>query len=188
MQRWRKALTLSWLLLAALPAQAAELNPDGLHEQPWFLQSFLELQEDWRAAADHGRHFVVLWELKGCPLCLRLHQQLLGDADIASYIRSHFDVLQLNFIGSRKVLGFDGQEWPEKELARQQGVEGTPSMQIYALKGGPQGPREVLRIRGLPERERFLSMLRYVETRAYERQSFEEFSAAASTAAMRRSS
>ncbi len=184
MQRWRTAMGL--LLAMTLPA-AAQLNDDGLHEQPWFLHSFLELPDDWHAAAESGRHFVVLWELKGCPLCQRLHQQLLSDPDIASYMRQHFDVLQLNLIGSRKVLGFDRQERTEKDLARQQRVEGTPSMQIYAISTGPQAPREVLRIRGLPDRARFMTMLRYVQTRAYEHQSYDEFSGAASASATRRS-
>ncbi|NJM34268.1 MAG: hypothetical protein HC850_05630 [Rhodomicrobium sp.] len=38
-----------------LPAAGAELSEDGLYQQPWFLQSFLTLKDDFQGAQANGR-------------------------------------------------------------------------------------------------------------------------------------
>lgn len=52
----------------------AEVGNDGLHKQPWFHQSFLELADDVHEAADEGKFLVVLIEQSGCPYCRELHE------------------------------------------------------------------------------------------------------------------
>ena len=54
---------------AARTGFAAEVGDDGLHKQPWFLDTFLELGDDLAAAADNGRHLMILYEQNGCPYC-----------------------------------------------------------------------------------------------------------------------
>jgi len=51
-------------------AQTAEprVGDDGLHIQPWFSQSFLDLKEDLAEAASTGRRLVIFWEQRGCPI------------------------------------------------------------------------------------------------------------------------
>ena len=48
-------------------ARAAELGDDGLHKQPWFLQSFLTLADDVAEAEAAGKRLVVIFEQRGCP-------------------------------------------------------------------------------------------------------------------------
>src|SRR5215470_10442177 len=101
----------SALALAGTRAQAqAILTDDGIYKQPWFLESFLELADDLEGATKQGKRFAVLWELRGCPYCRDLHLVNFARADISDYIKANFVILQLHFVGSRKVTDFDGQE------------------------------------------------------------------------------
>ena len=111
------------------------LTEDGLYRQPWFLESFLELADDLAAAANSGKRFAVMWELRGCPYCRETHLVNFARADIADYIKANFDILQLNIIGSRKVTDFDGTEISEKALAAKYGVRFTPTFQFFPESG-----------------------------------------------------
>ena len=62
-------------------------------------------------------------------------------AAIADYVKTNFEVLQLNIIGSRKVTDFDGAELSEKELAAKYGVRFTPTFQFFA--GRADAPQEL---------------------------------------------
>ena len=37
-------------------------------------ESFLDLREDQKEAADAGKHFAILWEQRGCPYCREMHR------------------------------------------------------------------------------------------------------------------
>jgi thioredoxin-related protein len=120
----RQALRLTGALAAvplALPtrAQTADprLNDDGLHVQPWFSQTFLDLKEDLAEAAASGRRLVIFWEQRGCPYCRELHRVNLADPEIVSYIKDNFLALQLNLYGSREMTDFDGTKMEERQLA-----------------------------------------------------------------------
>src|SRR5262249_21900570 len=100
--------------------------------------------------------------------------------DISNYVKSNFDVLQLNIIGSRKVTDFDGTEIAEKDMARKYNVRFTPTFQFFgerasSLKGLPPDKREVARTAGYLRPDDFLAMFRYVREKAYERKSFRDF-------------
>ena len=78
-----------------------------------------------------------MWELKGCPYCKETHFVNFARADIADYIKSNFEVLQLNIIGSRKVTDFDGAEMSEKDLAAKYDVRYTPTLQFFPERAAP---------------------------------------------------
>jgi thioredoxin-related protein len=161
------------LLARTGTARAVELSEDGLHQQPWFLQSFLNLKEDLRGARAAGKTFVVLWELKGCPYCKLLHTVNFANPRIASYAQENFDFLQLNIIGSRAVTDFDGTELPEKALAVRYRVSGTPTL-LFFVEDDASGAREVARTK-YREPAEFLGMLRFVREKGYETTSFDEW-------------
>jgi thioredoxin-related protein len=170
--------------LAAAPTRRAQaeavMTDDGLYTQPWFLQSFLEYSDDLQAAADKGKRFAVLWELRGCPYCKQLHLVSFAKPEIESFIRARFEILQLNIVGSREVTDFDGQKLPEKEMARKYGVRYTPTLQFFpetAAGLGAKSPREreVARAVGYREPAPFLATFRYVAERAYEKGSLEDY-------------
>jgi thioredoxin-related protein len=163
------------------PALArAALGEDGLYHLDWYLESFLDLAEDLAAATAKGKRFAILWGLKGCPACRRMHMVHLAEPRIESYLRSHFEILHLNILGARPVTDFDGTQAGEKALAARYGVNGTPAIQFFpeTLEGLPSKPpagREVMRMPGLPEPEEFLAVFRYVREKGYERGSFADW-------------
>ena len=156
------------------------LTEDGLYRQPWFLESFLELADDLAGAANSGKRFAVLWELRGCPYCRETHLVNFARADIADYIKANFDILQLNIIGSRKVTDFDGAEISEKALAAKYGVRFTPTFQFFpesAAGLGEKTPekREVARAPGYLRPDDFVALFRFVREKGYETRSFREY-------------
>ncbi|NKC11637.1 MAG: thioredoxin fold domain-containing protein [Gammaproteobacteria bacterium] len=157
-----------------------EVGDDGLHEQPWFLETFLEMSDDLSGAADEGRRFAVIWEQKGCPYCRELHRVNFADAGLVDYFTRHFSVVQLNLWGAREVTDFDGEVLEERELARKWRVNYTPTVQFFPAdltgKEGQDGVRvEVARMPGYFKPFHFRSMLEFVNTSAYERMTFQRF-------------
>ena len=171
-------------MLAPFPrpaaASALKLSDDGLYIKPWFLESFLELPDDLKEAAAKNKRLVIMWELKGCPYCKKIHEINLADPAIENFIKDRFEVLQLNIVGSREVTDFDGQKLPEKQFAQKYGVRYTPTFQFFpdtvdGLAQKVPAAREVARWQGYMEPKPFLSMFRFVADKAYEKMSLNEF-------------
>ena len=153
---------------------------DGLHAQPWFMNSFLELPDDLEETRIAGKRFAVIWEQEGCPYCRELHRVNFSRADVRDYIRNHFGVLQLDLLGSRKVTDFDGEVIEEKMLARKWRVHFTPTIQFFpdsleVVSEKPGGDVEVARMPGYFKPFHFITMFEYVYERAYERVGFQDF-------------
>lgn len=180
----RNLLVGSAALLTPLPGLAAasdlKLNDDGLYTKPWFLESLLELPDDLKEAADKKKRLVIMWELKGCPYCKKIHEVNLADPTTETFIKDKFEVLQLNIIGSREVTDFDGQKLSEKQLAQKYGVRYTPTFQFFpdTVEGLAQkapAAREVARWQGYMEPKPFMAMFRFVADKAYEKMSLNDF-------------
>jgi thioredoxin-related protein len=168
--------------LAAGAGARAEpvMTDDGFYREPWFIESFLDLPEDLAGARAHGRHFAVMWELRGCPYCRETHLVNFARPDIAEFVRNNFDVLQLNVLGSRKVTDFDGEELTEKQLAAKYAVRFTPTIQFFegtadVLKARAAPQREVIRIPGYLRPDDFLDVFRYVTQKGDSTKTFREF-------------
>jgi thioredoxin-related protein len=162
------------------PARAAAvMTDDGYYREDWFLDSFLDLEDDRRNAAAAGRQLAVIWEQRGCPYCRDTHLVNFADHDIEAYVRAHFDMLELNLHGARTVTDFDGERIGERQLAAKYGIRGTPAIQFFPDRGdlaakAPQD-REVHRIHGYMRPKDFLIMFMFAGERAYERGSLRDF-------------
>ena len=170
-------LVLSVVATSSRAASETEptLGDNGLHVQPWFLDSFLELSDDLAEAAAEGKHFAVVWEQRGCPYCREMHRVNLADERIKSFVISNFVVLQLDLWGSRKVTDFDGDELEERDLARKWGVNFTPTIVFFpddpnAVRGKDGRTAEVFRMPGYFKPFHFNFLFHYVQSKGYERQ------------------
>ncbi len=167
--------------LSSLGARAAAvLGDDGIYHQPWFLESFLELADDAEAAAAKGKRFAIMWELRGCPYCRDTHLINFAKPEIESFVKERFDILQLNLLGSREVLDFDGEKLAEKKLAQKYGVRFTPTLQFFdenprELGGRAPQARESARSVGYLAPKDFLALFRYVTERAYRKGTLQEY-------------
>jgi thioredoxin-related protein len=167
--------------LAPSPVKAAaKLGDDGLYQMDWYLESFLDLAEDLAGATAKGKRFAILWGLRGCPFCRRMHEVHLMDPQIENYICDNFEVLHLNHIGSRAVTDFDGRKLTEKALGEAYGIRFTPTIQflpekVEGLAGKSGQAREIARMPGLLEPPEFLAMFRYLREKGYDRLSFPDW-------------
>jgi thioredoxin-related protein len=178
----RRALMMAGggLALAMSPARAAPvMTDDGYYREDWFLDGFLELADDLKRTAAAGKQLVVIWEQRGCPYCRDTHLINFAQKDIETYIRNHFEVIELDLLGSRVVTDFDGEKLGERRLAAKYGVHGTPVIQFFPEKNdlGLKAPREreVNRIQGYVPPRGFLIMFAFVADRAYERGSLRDY-------------
>lgn len=163
------ALVASTAVVRAAPV----LGDDGNYAQDWYLDSFLDLADDVRAAADKGKSFAVQWGMRGCPACQRLHQVYLVKPDVSGFLQEKFDIVHLDTFGSREVTDINGDRLGEKALAAKRGVRTTPTFQFFAVSKGK--PLEVARMPGLLGEPDFLAMFRFVADRGYETGSFDEW-------------
>src|SRR3954447_3189748 len=165
--------TLAATLVGARAHGEPVLTEDGLYRQPWFLESFLELSEDLQGAANLGKRFAIMWELRGCPYCREIHLVNFARPEIEDYIKSNFEILQLNIIGSRKVTDFDGAEISEKALAAKYAVRFTPTFQFFpesaaaGLAEKAPDKREIARAPGYMRPDDFLALFRFVREKGY---------------------
>ncbi len=169
------------LMPLALPARAQELGDDGLHKQPWFYESFLEMGPDLQDAADQGKGLVVMFEQKGCPYCRELHRVNFNIPEIVDYQTAHFLTVQLNLWGDRVVTDFDGEQLPEKELAQKWMVNFTPTIVFFS--GDNAGATsleeaESFRMPGYFKPFHYASGLEYVSTGMYDEVGFQRFARA----------
>jgi len=149
------------------------MTDDGFYTEPWFLESFLELADDLAAARDKNKRLAIMWELRGCPYCRDTHLINFARPEIADYIKARFDILQLNIVGSRDVVDFDGEKLSEKMFARKYEVRSVPTFQFFAdtvagLADKIPRQREVARVQGYIEPQPFLDVFRFVANRDYE--------------------
>jgi thioredoxin-related protein len=165
----RGLLASAMMAVAAAPALAkARLGEDGLYHEDWYLESFLDLAEDLGNAGQGGKRFAILWGLRNCPPCRRMHEVHLADPAIEAYIRDNFALLHLNLLGAREVTDFDGSKLTEKALAKRYGIEGTPAIQFFptsvtGLAAKAPQDREVARMASLPEPQAFIAQFRAVK-------------------------
>jgi thioredoxin-related protein len=156
------------------------MTDDGFYRESWFIESFLDMPADLAAAHLHGKHFAVMWELRGCPYCRDTHLINFARPDIAVFVRDRFDILQLNVLGSLKVTDFDGEVLTEKQLAAKYGVHFTPTIQFFegtaeSLKQHSGQQREAIRIPGYLRPDDFLDVFRYVAQKGDSGKTFREF-------------
>lgn len=179
----REVLLGAGAMLASGPVSSratAVITDDGYYREDWFIDSFLELADDHAAARTKGKNFAVMWELKGCPYCRETHLVNFARPDIQEFTKTNFDILPLNILGSRKVIDFDGEELPEKQLAAKYGIKFTPTIQFFpssldGIKDLAPMKREVIRIPGYLRPDDFLDVFRFVAQRESGVKTFREF-------------
>lgn len=174
---------LALAMTALTPAYAAEepkleMNEDGLHIQPWFLQSFLDLRDDHAELASEGKLLAVLFEQRGCPYCREMHRVNFQKQQVVDYLKKHYGIVQLNLWGSRMVTDFDGEELEERELGRKWAVNFTPTTVLFGNEA-PEGKSgkeiEAARMPGYFKPFHFLSMFEFVKSEAYKKQGFQRY-------------
>lgn len=165
--------------MSAGPALAeVTLRDDGLHDQPFFIDSFLELGDDLQEAAAAGKGLMILFEQRGCPYCKELHAVNFARTEVVDYMTAQYHLVQLDLWGAREVTDFDGAQMEERALAQAWGVNFTPTVVLIPpTRAGAQSrsEAEAFRMPGYFKPFHFLSSLEYVASGEVERQPFQRF-------------
>lgn len=132
------------LSFGAIPASAVELGADGLHKQPFYADTFLDLAEDLAEARANGKDLIVLVEQSACPYCREMHEVNFARPEIANYIAENYMVIQLDMWGAREVTDFDGETLEERDLMRKWFVNFTPTTLFFTLDD-PDTPPATMR-------------------------------------------
>lgn len=118
----------------------AKTDAEGLHTQPFYSDTFLDLAEDLAEATANGKDLIVLVEQDACPYCREMHEVNFAKPEIADYIAEHYMVVQLDMWGAREVTDFDGETLEERDLMRKWFVNFTPTTLFFALDDPDTSP------------------------------------------------
>ncbi len=164
----------SW---AAGDGDEPAVDDDGIYTQDWFNHtSFLVLSEDIEEATSEGKRLAIVFEQKGCPYCREMHRVNFAKPAIRDYIKSNFQIIQLNMWGSKTVTDFDGEEMEERALAKKWRVHFTPTIVFLDAKPGETiAKTEVVRMPGYFKPFHFVTMFEFVKQDAYKDQEFQRF-------------
>lgn len=148
------------LVLAAglwRPAAAQLASPHAIDIPRWFSLSLLDFKDEIPEAARQGKRVMVYFGQDGCPYCKALMQANFGPGPIADKTKKHFVSIAINIWGDADVTWIDGRKTSEKALARELGVQFTPTLLFFETDG-----RLVLRVNGYQPPERFTHLLDWV--------------------------
>ncbi|SDY40838.1 thioredoxin family protein [Citreimonas salinaria] len=174
-----KALRMAALAaVMAWPAAAQEMGDDGLHKQPWMMDTFKDLREDLAEANAEGKRLVLFFEQRGCVYCTQIHEEVFVDPTVSDYIEENFFVVQLNLHGSTEVTDLDGESLPERDMARKWRVMFTPTI-VFLPEEVPEGQSamdaQVAVMPGAFGRGTTLDMFTWVNEKRYELDDGEDF-------------
>lgn len=138
----------------------------------WFKLSFLELDADIEDLAETGKRGLILYfGQKDCAYCKTHLEKNWSDRGIVSYTREYFDVVAIDVLGQRDVVGIDGKKYgTEKAFAHSVKTQFTPTLMFLDSKG-----KEVLRLSGYHPPYQFRAALEYVADRHYLRESLRTY-------------
>ena len=139
----------------------------------WWKLSFLDIAMDAEEAADEGKHLILFFHLDGCPYCAKMAAENFNSSPYIDFLKSNFDVVEINTRGERELSRADGSTMLEKQYARELGIFYTPA--LLFLDGTAE---TIVRVDGYRSDAQFEPILRYVASEAYRDQDIQEFIAA----------
>lgn len=151
------------------------MGEDGLHQQDWIKESFLDISEDIQEAADEGKRLLLTMEVKGCSYCKKMHEVNFREPRIVKYLNEHFHHIQINIQGAREVTDANGDAMTEKGYAERMRLRGTPKIVFFLPPDEAEGKRGVetaaVAVEGYWGRGHFYNMMEYVVAEAYKDES-----------------
>lgn len=158
------------LLLFAFPlvtwAQDQEVPPGtGAPGIQW-----IPFDDAVKAGADENKAIVIDVYAPWCGWCNRFQSEVYTDSAIEAYVNDHFAMTRLNLDETEKTYEFKGYTLTPSQLGSALGATGTPTTVFLASNGD-----YITRLPGFVNAEDYLNVLRFIQTKAYENTSFQEY-------------
>jgi thioredoxin-related protein len=136
----------------------------------WFKTTFMEFADDIDEATEEGRHVMIYFHQNGCPYCAKLVEDNFHDEAIVAKLKEHFDVIETNMWGDRDLVDWEDREFTEKQFSAFMKVQFTPTV-IFL----DSNSKVVLRLNGYQSITKFHTVLDFISTNSYKKQSFASF-------------
>lgn len=170
---WLSFVCLSYFLFTVPAIGADFVKSDGTvtYSIPgWFKESFLEIKEDSREAAESDKHVILFMHLESCPYCSRMLNENFREGSTKEYIETNYDVVAINILGDREVIWGEGESYIEKSLASELKVRFTPTVVFLNSKG-----QKVLQLNGYRKPVALKQALNYVKEKKYYKIKFSDY-------------
>ena len=134
---------------------------DGL---PW-----LTYEEALQVAAEEDGDIMLFMEADWCSVCKRMKREVFSQAEVQQAVDAGFSPVLIN-IDSKEQLRFKGKATTKMDFSKNIGVQATPTF-IFL-----NHDEEVIgSIPGFLNSSDFISLLDYVKSDSYHKESFEDF-------------
>lgn len=150
---------------------SASVGDDGLHKQDWFSITFRDVKEDIESAHEQGKRLVMIFEQRGCIYCKEMHENVLSDPDVSTYIQKNFVVVQYNIYGDEEVIDMDGEILTEKTVSRKWGLLFTPTIMFMPENSMDEKNAKNAAVAVMPgsfKKGTFLDMFTWVRQKGYD--------------------
>jgi len=155
-------------LLNAAQAKGKFIGGKDTTMPSWFLNSFLDLNEDITELATQNKRLILFFHQPNCPYCHKFVYENLENIKIKEKIQKNFAIIDINMFGDREVTDIDGSLYSEKEFARKYKVQFTPTVIFFNKKA-----TQILRLNGYQNIQKLHIALDYVQTK--EKFSYKEY-------------
>lgn len=160
MQRVSLILTLIITLTISASAQT-DSQDENLY---WTgMERALQLSES------NGKLILIDVYAEWCPYCQRMQDEVYPDQAVIDMILEYFIPVRIN-IESQEPLRYLGRDFTEEEFSRALQYQSIPTTYFMNERGEVVGQQP-----GLLPAEMFTDLLEYVGSRAFEKQTFDEF-------------
>ncbi len=136
----------------------------------WFLNSFLDLNEDIEDLASENKRLIVYVHQDNCPYCYKFITKNLSDKSTKNKIQKNFGIVEMNMFGDKEVIDIDGEEYTEKEFAIKHNVQFTPTLLFFNEEG-----KQLLRLNGYINIKDFNLALDYIKDKKENILSYKEY-------------
>lgn len=165
---------LAGLLLLPLAPAAGRAQTVRAPDQHFFQLLLGDLRRELQSARQEGRvGALLIYEMEGCPFCVRFHKTVLREVAVQDWYRRHFAIYRIDIRGANPLVGFDGKEGTEAAFAAAQRIRATPTSVFYDLQG-----QETVRYAGAPRDAReFMQLGEFVVSGAWRQGGFDAWKA-----------
>lgn len=136
----------------------------------WFLNSFLDLNEDINELASENKRLILFVNQDNCPYCHKFVNENLEDKIIKEKIQKYFGVVTINMFGNRELTNIDGEILSEKDYAIKNKIQFTPTLIFF-----DENSKEILRLNGYVNIQQFNIALEYIGNKEESKISFKEY-------------